>query len=458
MQPIRRVFVANRGEIALRVIRACREAGIESVLGVSEADRDSMGARLADRTVCLGPAPSSKSYLRPELLVQAARGTGCQAVHPGYGFLSERAVFQRACAEAGLRFIGPSAEAIEAMGDKLSAIRLARKAGVPVVPGSGEVRTVGDALAAATAIGFPCLVKASAGGGGRGMRIVHTEAELAAAFGSAQAEAQAAFGDATVYVEKFVERARHIEIQVLGDHLGNLIHLFERDCSVQRRHQKLIEEAPSPALAPARRAEMAEAALALAHDVGYASAGTVEFVYDVDADRFYFLEMNTRIQVEHPVTEMITGVDLVREQLRIAAGEALSCRQRDLRIRGHAIECRVNAEDPANGFRPSPGRIERWSPPAGAGIRLDTHCYEGYVVPVHYDSLLAKLVVARDTRADATASMSDALARFAVGGVHTTLGLHRAVFADRAFSSGQVTTGWLENEFLPAWQPAVRIS
>ena len=453
-QSIRRLFVANRGEIAVRIIRACREAGIESVLGVSEADRDSLGARLADRTVCLGPAPASLSFLRPEILVTAARGTDCQAVHPGYGFLSERGVFQRACASADLIFVGPSADSIDAMGDKLSAIRLARKAGVPVVPGSGEVHTQEAAQAAADGIGYPCLIKASAGGGGRGMRIVRSEREIAAAFSSAQAEAQAAFGDSTVYLERFVEQARHIEIQVLGDLHGNLIHLFERDCSVQRRHQKLIEEAPSPLLPAAVRAQMADAALALARAVGYASAGTVEFVYDADAERFYFLEMNTRIQVEHPVTEMITGVDLVREQLRIAAGERLSHRQKDLQIKGHAVECRINAEDPGNGFRPSPGTLQRWLPPQGKGIRVDTHCYEGYTIPVHYDSLLAKVIAIGPDRGRATALMSDALGRLAVEGVHTTVPLHRAVLADPVFGAGRATTRWLENDFLPRWHAA----
>ena len=454
MQAIRRVFVANRGEIAVRIIRACREAGIESVLGVSEADRDSLGARLADRTICLGPAQASRSYLRPEILVTAALGTGCQAVHPGYGFLSERSVFQRACADSNLSFIGPSAEAIDAMGDKLSAIRLARKAGVPVVPGSDAVQSPDEVRDAAARIGYPCLLKASAGGGGRGMRVVRSEAELSSALSSAQAEAQAAFGDSTVYVEKFIERARHIEFQVLGDVHGNLIHLFERDCSVQRRHQKLIEEAPSPVLPAARRAEMAEAALALARDVRYSSAGTIEFVYDVDTDRFYFLEMNTRIQVEHPVTEMVSGVDLVREQLRIAAGERLSYRQRDIRIRGHAIECRINAEDPAEQFRPSPGTLQRWSPPESAEMRVDTHCYEGYSIPVYYDSLLAKVIATGRDRRHAIRVMSDALDRFVVEGVRTTIPLHRGVLADAAFDGGQVTTRWLESVFLPAWQTA----
>jgi acetyl-CoA carboxylase biotin carboxylase subunit len=451
MDELRRVFVANRGEIAVRVIRACKALGLETVLGVSEVDRESMGARLADRAICIGPAPASQSYLRPELLITAAKGTGCQAVHPGYGFLSERAQFQRMCTEAGLKFIGPSGEAIEAMGDKLSAIRIARRIGVPTVPGSGALRTEEDVLAAAAAIGYPCLVKASAGGGGRGMRVVRGVNELAAALTSAKAEAQSAFGDATVFLEKFIERAKHIEIQVLGDLRGNLIHLFERDCSVQRRHQKLIEEAPCVVLAPAVRAQMAEAAIALAREVGYSSAGTVEFVYDLDAERFYFLEMNTRLQVEHPVTEMIAGVDIVQEQLRVAANERLSCRQQDLTFRGHAIECRINAEDPARDFMPSPGRITRWTPPAGPGVRLDTHCTEGYLVPPFYDSMIAKLIVWGEDRTQATERMAAALAGFAVAEVKTTIAFHRDAIRQRKFRDAQITTRWVESEFLRSW-------
>ena len=451
MPDIQRVFVANRGEIAVRIIRACRTLGIETVIGVSEADRDSLGARMADRAICIGPPAATQSYLRPEIIVHAACGTGCQAVHPGYGFLSERAVFQRKCTEAGLIFVGPSAEAIEAMGDKLSAIRLAREAGVPVVPGSGELNSESEMRAEAAKIGYPCLLKASAGGGGRGMRIVRTEEDLAAAFSGARAEAGAAFGDPTVYLEKFIENARHIEIQIVGDLHGNICHLFERDCSVQRRHQKLIEEAPSPALPPDRRAEMAEAALALARNVRYSGAGTVEFVYDADQDRFYFLEMNTRIQVEHPVTEMITGIDLVQEQLRIAMGETLSFRQSDLRIRGHAIECRINAENPRAGFAPSPGRVTQWMVPEDSGLRLDTHCHEGYFVPPYYDSMIAKLIAWGEDREKAVERMLAGLAQFRIAGIATTIALHREVIAHPAFRAGRVTTRWLENEFLPAW-------
>jgi len=448
MKPLKRVFVANRGEIAVRVIRACKALGLETVLGVSEADRASLGARLADRAICIGPPPAARSYLRPEILVTAALGAGCQALHPGYGFLSERASFQRLCADAGLAFVGPPAEAIEAMGDKLNAIRLARRSGVPTVPGSDDPVSAQSASAAAAKIGFPCLLKASAGGGGRGMRIIRSEGDLAAAFESAGAEAQAAFGDATLYLEKYIERARHVEIQVLGDLHGDLRHLFERDCSLQRRHQKLVEEAPAPGLPRATRAEMTEAALALAREVRYSSAGTVEFVYDVAGERFYFLEMNARIQVEHPVTEAITGVDLVREQLRVAAGERLSFRQAEIATHGHAIECRINAEDPARDFAPSPGRVTRWDAPSGPGVRLDTHCFEGCTVPPYCDSLIAKLIVWGEDRDRAVDRTLAALGGFTVEGVNTTIPFHRGVLSHPDFRDGNVTTRWVEEAFL----------
>lgn len=454
MNGLKRVFVANRGEVAVRVIRACKALGLETVIGVSEADRESMGARLADRAVCIGPAPASRSYLRPEILVAAATGTGCQALHPGYGFLSERAQFQRMCTEGGLIFVGPSAEAIDAMGDKLSAIRIAKRIGVPTVPGSEELRSEAEVRVAASTIGYPCLLKASAGGGGRGMRMVRSADELGAALASAKAEAQSAFGDSTVYLEKFIERAKHIEIQLLGDRHGNLVHLFERDCSVQRRHQKLIEEAPCQVLAPARRAEIAEAALALARAVGYSGAGTVEFVLDADTGRCYFLEMNTRLQVEHPVTEMVTGVDIVQEQLRVAAGARLLFRQAEVSIRGHAIECRINAEDPVCNFAPSPGRVTHWAPPAGPGVRLDTHCSEGYFVPPFYDSMMAKLIVWGGSRTQSAGRMAAALGGFAVEGVNTTIPFHRDVLAHADFRESQITTRWVENEFLPTWPRA----
>lgn len=451
MSTIRRVFVANRGEIAVRIIRACKEMNIEVVIGVSEADLDSLPARMADRAVCIGPAASSQSYLRHDLLITAAVATGCDAVHPGYGFLAERAVFSQACADNNLIFIGPSPGAIQSMGDKLSAIRLAKEAGVPVIPGSEKLHTPREAEEAAERIGFPCLIKASAGGGGRGMRVVRDPTELLSAFDSAQREAQAAFGDSTVYLEKFIEHAKHIEFQIMGDQHGGLAHLFERDCSVQRRHQKLIEEAPSPALTPEKRKEMGDAALALAKAVGYYNAGTVEFVYDVETSGFYFLEMNTRIQVEHPVTELITGIDLIKEQIRIAAGAPLSFRMEDLVIRGHAIECRINAEDPLHDFRPTPGRVTAWKPPTGEGVRLDTHCYENYLISPFYDSMVAKLIVHAPSREQARAVMGHALADFVVEGPSSTISLHRAVIADLAFAEASITTRWLEGEFFPNW-------
>ena len=448
--PFKRILIANRGEIAVRVIRACDSLGIESVAAVSAADRESLAARMATRVVCIGPPPAQQSYLKPELLVTAAKGTQCQAIHPGYGFLSERAQFSRMCAEEGLTFIGPSPEAIEAMGDKLSAVELAEKAGVPRVPGSGRIKSAADARDFARRHGFPILVKASAGGGGRGMRVVRREADIAREIESAAAEAQAAFGDPTLYVEKFIERARHIEIQVLGDSHGNVVHLGERDCSTQRRHQKLIEEAPSPAIDAELRQELASASVRLAQRVHYVGAGTVEFVLDEDSRRWYFLEMNTRIQVEHPVTEMITGRDLVAEQIRIAAGEPISFTQEQVRLVGHAIECRINAEDATRNFAPGPGRLKTWVAPAGDGIRVDTHCFPGYLVPPYYDPLLAKVITHGASRAEALDRMCAALERLEVTGVPTTTPFHRQVLVHDDFRSGKVTTRWVEEKFLAA--------
>ncbi|MDO8298720.1 MAG: acetyl-CoA carboxylase biotin carboxylase subunit [Lacisediminimonas sp.] len=443
-----RIYIANRGEIAVRIIRACKSLGIETVVGVSEADRGSLAAQLATRSVCIGPAPSRDSYLRPEILITAALATGCQAVHPGYGFLSERAHFSRLCAENGLVFIGPSPEAIESMGDKLTAVRLADAAGVARVPGSDKVTDVDVARRDAQRIGYPFLFKASAGGGGRGMRLVRTAPELADAMESASAEALAAFGDATVYMEKYIERARHIEIQVLGDSHGNVVHLGERDCSTQRRHQKLIEEAPSPFIPDSVRRKLADDAVRLARQVNYQGAGTVEFVYDEDTQQAYFLEMNTRIQVEHPVTEMITGQDLVAEQIRIAAGQPISFTQEQMQITGHAIECRINAEDAQRNFSPSPGRIGQWQLPAGEGVRVDTHCFEGYMVPPYYDSLLGKLIVLGTDRTDAIRRLQVALDAFVVTGVSTTVDFHRAVIGHADFAEGRVNTRWVEETFL----------
>jgi len=444
----RRVFIANRGEIAVRVVRACDKLGIESVVGVSDADRDSLAAQLATQAVCIGPAHSSESYLRPEILVAAAKGTGCQAVHPGYGFLAERAAFARVCAENGLVFIGPSPEAIESMGDKITAVRLAGQAGVPRVPGSERLSGADEARATAHNIGYPVLIKASAGGGGRGMRIVRSEREIESAMNAAATEAMAAFGDATLYMEKFFERARHIEIQVLGDAHGNVVHLGERECSTQRRHQKLIEESPSPVIDAALRAELGAAAVTLARRVNYQGAGTVEFVFDESSRRYYFLEMNTRIQVEHPVTEMVTKRDLVVEQIRIAAGEPISFRQDQVHFEGHAIECRINAENAERNFAPSPGRLLTWTPPVGDGVRVDSHCYPGYMVPPYYDSLLAKVIMHAVDRPAAIARMQEALDRFVVDGVHTTIPFHKRVLAHDDFRCGRVTTRWVEETFL----------
>jgi acetyl-CoA carboxylase, biotin carboxylase subunit len=393
MPPFKRLFVANRGEIAVRIVRACERLGIESVVAVSDADRDTLAARLATSAVCIGPAPAVESYLKAEAVVAAAVGTGCEAIHPGYGFLSERAAFARLCAEAGLVFVGPSPESIEAMGDKITALKLAEQAGVPRLPGSDHIQDLAGARWAADRIGYPVMLKASAGGGGRGMRLVRSEREIGEALESAASEAKAAFGDGTLYMERFITRARHIEIQIIGDAHGNVLHLGERDCSTQRRHQKLIEEAPSPAIDGDLRRRLCEAALRLARHANYRSAGTVEFVFDEEYREAYFLEMNTRIQVEHPVTEMVTGHDLVAQQIRIAGGEPVSFTQEDVRINGHAIECRINAEDPRRKFMPCPGQLEIWAPPAGDDVRVDSHCYAGCRIPPFYDSLLAKVIV-----------------------------------------------------------------
>jgi acetyl-CoA carboxylase biotin carboxylase subunit len=448
--PFKRILIANRGEIAVRVVRACQQLGIESVVAVSDADRDSLAARMATRAVCIGPASASQSYLRPELLVTAALGTGCEAVHPGYGFLSERAPFSRMCAEAGLVFIGPSPESIEVMGDKISAVKLAEEVGVPRVPGSGRVDSPESAREFACTHGYPVLIKASAGGGGRGMRVVHRDEEFISQLAAAAAEAQAAFGDPSLYVEKFIERARHIEIQVLGDKLGGVVHLGERDCSTQRRHQKLIEEAPSPVIDAKLRQELADAAVRLARHVGYVGAGTVEFVLDDDTHRWYFLEMNTRIQVEHPVTEMVTGRDLVIEQIRVAAGAPISFTQEEVALRGHAIECRINAEDASANFAPRPGRLQTWVAPVGEGVRIDTHCFQGYLVPPYYDSLMAKVIVHGRDRSEAVQRMRDALGRLQISGVPTTAPFHQEVMAHQDFASGKVTTRWVEETFLPS--------
>ena len=439
---IRRIFIANRGEIAARIVRTCRTLGIETVLATSEADRDSMPARLATRAICIGPARASDSYLRAETLLQAARGTGCDAIHPGYGFLSERASFARLCEQNEMIFIGPTSAQLEAVGDKLRARAEAVAAGVPVAPGSAAA-TVDEARAIAQRTGYPILVKAVAGGGGRGMKRVDRAAELDAALALAAAEAGAAFGDARVYVERYVTRGRHVEVQVLGDGAGGVIHLGERDCSVQRRYQKLIEETPAPGLAPQTRSRLHEAAVRLATRLNYRGAGTVEFLVDAVTQEFFFLEMNARIQVEHPVTEAVTGVDLVAEQIAIAAGQGLRIAQPQLRASGWALELRVNAEDPQRDFAPSPGVVSEARWPAGAGIRVDTHIESGCHVPPFYDSLLGKVIASGADRAAALERARQALADTRIRGVSTNLALHARVLADAEFGAGGVDTGYL---------------
>ena len=443
---VTRVLVANRGEIAVRIVRACQSLGIESVAAVSDADRESMAAKLANRAVCIGPARSSDSYLKVENLIAAAQGTGCDALHPGYGFLSERPALAQACVDNKITFIGPSAENIAMMGDKLEARKIARNAGVPLVPGSDHARNPHEAAELAQQIGYPLLLKASAGGGGRGIKLVSNPGEIEDTFRVAAAEARAAFGDDTLYMERYVGNARHIEVQILGDQHGNVIHLGERDCSLQRRHQKIVEEAPAYAVSAEVRAKICQAAATLARSIGYRSAGTIEFIYDNDTADFYFLEMNTRIQVEHPVTEMITGVDLVAQQLLIARGEPLRYKQSNIKFTGHAIECRITAESPQYGFRPCPGRITEWHPPQGHGIRLDTHCYPGYVVPPFYDSLIAKLIVHASTRDEAADLTKRALQDFQVSGIDTLIPFLKIVIADSEYRGGKVNTAWLEKK------------
>ena len=443
---VRRVLIANRGEIAVRIIRACQSLAIETVAAVSEADRESMAARLANRAVCIGPARSIDSYLKVENLIAAAQGTGCDALHPGYGFLSERASLAQACADNNITFVGPSAENIMQMGDKLEARKIARSAGVPLVPGSDHAKNPHEAGKLAEDIGYPLLLKASAGGGGRGIKLVSNRGEIENTFRTAAAEARAAFGNDTLYMEKYVGNARHIEVQIVGDSQGNVIHLGERDCSLQRRHQKIIEEAPAYAVPPEVRAKICNAAAVLARSIGYRSAGTIEFIYDNASAEFYFLEMNTRIQVEHPITEMITGVDLVAQQLRIARGESLPFKQSDIRFAGHAIECRINAESPQHGFRPCPGHIAEWQEPRGPGIRVDTHCFSGYFVPPYYDSLLAKLIVHADTRQGAENRTSQALDAFHVTGIDTLIPFLKTVIDDPEYRAGAVNTRWLEKK------------
>ena len=445
MKGISRVLVANRGEIAVRIIRACRDLGLESVVAVSEADKNSLAARLADRAVCIGPPSPMESYLKVNTIVSAALGTGSDAVHPGYGFLAEQPELPEACASHGLIFVGPKTDDIRKMGDKLYARKLAGEVGVSIIPGSEQVRHLNEAAEAAKRVGFPVLLKAAAGGGGKGMKIVARPEDLKTVFDEASVEALSAFGDDRIYVEHYIPNARHIEVQIIGDRFGNMIHLFERDCSLQRRYQKMVEEAPSPAVSPKLREEICEAAVRIAQQIGYENAGTVEFMLDQDQNRFYFLEMNTRIQVEHPVTEMISGIDLVKEQFRVAAGDSFSVSQEEIRLTGHAIECRINAESPGASFSPCPGTITKWEAPKGEGVRVDSHCYPGYFVPPYYDSLLAKLITRGTDRAKAIESMRDALSRFVVSGIDTTIPFHQFIMKHPDYLTGDVSTNWIEN-------------
>ncbi len=441
----RKLLIANRGEIALRVIRACGELGIRTVAVYSEADRESLHVRFADEDVCIGPPPARDSYLNIPRIIAAAEVTGAEAIHPGYGFLAENAEFAEICERSDIVFVGPTADQIRAMGDKAAARRTMASVGVPAVPGTeGTVEDVDQARAIAREIGYPVIIKAAAGGGGKGMRVATDEDALVAQMPTAQHEARAAFGDGSVYLEKYLVKPRHIEIQVLGDAHGRVVHLGERECSIQRRHQKLIEESPSVAVTPELRTQMGEAARKGAASIGYRSAGTVEFLLDEDG-RFYFMEMNTRIQVEHPVTELVTGVDLVKEQIRVAAGEPLSVESDALlTFRGHAVECRINAEDPARNFAPSPGVITIFHPPGGPGVRVDTHAYAGYVVPPYYDSLIGKLISYGGTREEAIARMRLALESFIIEGIHTTIPFLLELMQDPAYTAGDVDTKFVD--------------
>lgn len=443
-----RILVANRGEIALRIIRACRELGVETVAIFSEGDRGSRYLELADEAYCVGPAKASDSYLKISSVISAAEVGNVQAIHPGYGFLAENSHFNEICRSCKIDFIGPSPEAMARLGDKNAARDLARQSGVPVVPGSeGIITDEVEALKFAHEVGFPVLIKAVAGGGGRGMRVASNDLALKSALQQARAEAEAAFGNGDVYLEKYIEHPRHVEVQVLADHHGNVVHLFERDCSVQRRHQKLIEESPSTSISPETRTAMCDAARQLIRAAKYTNAATVEFIVDKSGN-FYFIEVNARIQVEHPVTEMVTGIDLIKWQIRVAAGEALPWSQNDIVQRGAAIECRINAENPARNFQPSPGKIEQLIAPGGFGVRFDSHAHSGYVVPPYYDSMIGKLIVHQPTRAEAIACMQRALAELRVEGIHTTIPIHQEILANSAFVEGRIDTTFVERTLL----------
>jgi acetyl-CoA carboxylase biotin carboxylase subunit len=439
-----KILIANRGEIALRIIRACREMGIATAVVYSTADRDAAYVQQADQAICIGEAPPAESYLNIPRIISAAEIADVQAIHPGYGFLAENDHFAEVCRSCKIEFIGPPVSAMAAVGDKVACKKLAKKAKVPTVPGSdGAIDDEKAALKLAEQIGYPVIIKAAAGGGGRGMRVAHNDVSLRSGIKQAQAEAENAFKDSTVYIEKYVEFGRHVEVQILADNHGNAVHLWERDCSMQRRHQKLVEESPSPVLKQSVREKLCESAVRLVKAAGYTNAGTVEFLVDKDQN-FYILEVNARIQVEHPVTEQVTGIDLIKEQIRIAAGEQLSFKQKDIPQLGHAIECRINAEDPARNFAPSPGTIQEFRAPGGPGVRLDSHAYAGYRIPPNYDSMIGKLIVHRPTRAEAIASMKRALSEFHIAPIKTTIPLHLQIMDNQHFQSGDVDTGFVE--------------
>jgi len=439
-----RILIANRGEIALRVIRACHEMGIETVAVYSEADRNASYVRLANESVCIGPPDCNQSYLNIPRIISAAEVTNVDAIHPGYGFLAENANFAEICKDCGITFIGPPVEAMRQLGDKVEARKLARRAKVPVVPGSdGVIENEKEALRLANEIGYPIIIKAVAGGGGRGMRVVHNDISLHAALASARSEAEVAFGEGSVYMEKFIVEPRHVEVQVMADQEGNVVHFFERDCSIQRRHQKMIEESPCPVLEERDRERLAEAASRLIKEANYVNAATVEFLVDKEGN-FYFIEVNTRIQVEHPVTELVTGQDLIKWQLRIAGGEPMTLRQKDIRHQGVAIECRINAEDPANNFSPCPGTISRYIAPGGPGVRIDTHVHQGWTISPNYDSLIAKIIVHQETRAEAIATMRRALQEFVIEPIKTTIPACLEILSHNLFVKGKIDTGFVE--------------
>ncbi len=445
----KRILIANRGEIATRIIRSCRRLGIETVVVYSTADRESLAVRMADVAICIGPGPAKQSYLNINNIIAAAELADVDAIHPGYGFLSENSHFAQVVRDCKIEFIGPTSNSMDALGNKAKAKALAKQAGVPTVPGSpGPVASSDEAIQVAHKIGYPVMIKATSGGGGRGMRVAHNDASLVSGLIQAQREAEAAFGNGECIVEALVKRARHIEIQVIGDQHGNVVALGERDCSTQRRHQKLVEESPSPVITPEIRRAMCADAVKLAKAAGYYNAGTVEFIYDLDRKAYYFLEMNTRIQVEHPVTEMVTGYDLIKHQILVAAGEPLAFRQEDVKPEGHAIEVRINAEDWERDFSPSPGKISMYVSPSGKGVRVDSHCYAGYTIPPNYDSMIAKLIVHGDTRAEALRFLEQALSEYIIEGIKTTIPFHQRLIRDVRFVNNEVTTKWVDEVFM----------